>query len=218
MPTLTAENLADLARAGSPNREIEAALGRDMTADERVTVDRARVVARLQKARKRQERKAAKVPEADPATLLQPMADHVAQDVLSGILGITDRQIRKLAARNVLSRAGRGHYPWPKVVQEYCAFLRGGEEADAEKLKIRELELKCQMLEQKLHDRRTATEAEIISRCWGEVQDCLAEYRAALHRVAALSEPYRKTLNTILGQAIETVNSHTPTRVPDGGC
>jgi len=152
---------------------------------------------------------------ADPAKMLQPMPDHIATDMLSGILNISDRQIRKLSARGVLSKAGRGHYPWPKVVHEYLTFLRGGEEADAERLKVRELELKCQMLEQKLHDRRTATEAEIEARCWAEVQDCLAEYRAALHRVASLSDPYRKTLNTILDQAIANVDAHKPAGVPD---
>ena len=58
MPTLTHDQLAALARTGALNREIEAALGRAMTPDERAVVDRARVLWRLSREAKRHKAKA----------------------------------------------------------------------------------------------------------------------------------------------------------------
>jgi hypothetical protein len=57
MPTLTHDQLAALARTGALNREIEASLGRGMTADERAVVDRARVLWRLSREAKRHKAK-----------------------------------------------------------------------------------------------------------------------------------------------------------------
>jgi len=54
MARMTNEQLGTLAQAGASNREIEAALGHRMTEGERLTVDRARVVARLRKQQKMQ--------------------------------------------------------------------------------------------------------------------------------------------------------------------
>ena len=49
MPEMTKEQLVALAQSGATNREIEATLGRPMTAAERIAVDKARVVGKLQK-------------------------------------------------------------------------------------------------------------------------------------------------------------------------
>lgn len=54
MPALTAEQISALAQAGSSNTEIRAALGRDISPDEKNTIDRARVVWRLRRAQKKQ--------------------------------------------------------------------------------------------------------------------------------------------------------------------
>jgi hypothetical protein len=53
MPDLTNDQLSALAQTGALNREIEAALGREMTEEERAVVDRARVVWRLKRKAKR---------------------------------------------------------------------------------------------------------------------------------------------------------------------
>lgn len=53
MPDLTHDQLSALAQTGALNREIEAALGREMTEAERAVVDRARVVWRLKRKAKR---------------------------------------------------------------------------------------------------------------------------------------------------------------------
>jgi hypothetical protein len=53
VPTLTNDQLSALAQTGALNREIEAALGREMTDAERAIVDRARVVWRLKRKAKR---------------------------------------------------------------------------------------------------------------------------------------------------------------------
>jgi hypothetical protein len=50
MPDLTAEQLYSLAQTGALNRELVAALGRDMTPAERAIVDRARIAWRLKRA------------------------------------------------------------------------------------------------------------------------------------------------------------------------
>lgn len=57
MPTLTHDQLSALAKTGALNREIEAALGRAMTPDERTIVDRARVLWRLSREAKRHKAK-----------------------------------------------------------------------------------------------------------------------------------------------------------------
>lgn len=54
MPDLPQDKLAALATAGAPNRQIEAALGRQMTAEERAVVDRARLLDRLRKRAKKE--------------------------------------------------------------------------------------------------------------------------------------------------------------------
>ena len=133
-------------------------------------------------------------------------ASFVGQDVLAGILGITDRRIRQLAGQGVLTKAGRGHYPWPGVVEQYCNYLRGGGEKDTSKLKERELELKCKRLEQTISEYDMARRDDIEADCWSEVADILAEYKSVITRMPVTDEQ-RDKMNDLLTEAVERVET-----------
>lgn len=146
--------------------------------------------------------------------MLQLKPCHVGQDVLSQILGITDRRIRQLAGQGILLKAARGHYPFPAVVSQYCDYLRSGGEGGNERLKNRELELKCKRLEQTIAEYDTQRREDVESECWSEVRDILSEYKRELER-AAIDEATRGVLNTILAEAVQRVeNSRADKKLP----
>jgi len=142
--------------------------------------------------------------------LARAIPEVIGQDVLSGILGISKRRIQQLAAQGHLTKAERGHYPWPKAVHEYCTFLRGKEELDTHQLKARQLELQNKVLEQKLHDQRREIVAEVQDREWAQMIDCLAEFRNLMQRIA-VDEEQRKLLDETLRQATENAKQRRPT-------
>jgi len=146
-------------------------------------------------------------PEPAPLQLLAvDAAQFVGGDVLAGIVGLTDRRIRQLAGQGILTRAGRGHYPWPAVVEQYCNYLRSGGEGSSERLKNRELELKCKRLEQVILTFEERRRDEIAGECWEEVQDFLAEYKSELVRLPFDADQLA-VLNNALDKAIANVDA-----------
>jgi len=145
----------------------------------------------------------------------QEATETIGQDALAGILGISARQIRNLAANGTLTKSERGHYPWPKAVHEYCAFLRGGEQHNESAVRLRETKLRCQVLEQKIRDTKDAIIEETKAKDWQQVQDCLAAYRGELMR-AAVTEPVRAVLNAAIARAVESVNAQAAKSISDG--
>jgi len=97
LPTLTHDQLAALARSGVTNRGIEATLGRAMTADERAAVDRARVVAQLQREVRR-----SKAPKSNA----QRQAEHVARRSEIGPIPPPKDPARREACRLDMLRFG----------------------------------------------------------------------------------------------------------------
>ena len=147
--------------------------------------------------------------EYDGKSLYKSSAKFVGQDMLAGILGITPRRIRQLAAQGLLTKAGRGHYPWPRAAAQYCDYLRNNSEGTADKLKTRELELKCQKLEQTITERDREQHDTIERDCWEQVQDFLAEYQTRITRLK-LTNQQLEDLNEALSEAIENVRTrHT---------
>jgi hypothetical protein len=108
MPSLPQHEIAALASAGAPNRQIEAALGRRMTPAERDAVDRARLVATLK-------RKAAK---AKPSTPPDPTE--------------IDMDIEKLLekdALNIIAKANSGKTLSKQEKEFYAEYYRARGEA-----------------------------------------------------------------------------------------
>ena len=130
---------------------------------------------------------------------------HVAQDQLAQVLGITARRIRQLAGQGILTKAGRGHYPFPAAIAEYCEYLRhSGVKGGS--LKERELQLKCEKLEQDIHKRREEIAEEERLRITGDIADGLQEIRAAYGRLK-LNKKTAATLKKAFERAIEKIKN-----------
>lgn len=130
---------------------------------------------------------------------------HVGQDYLSQILGITDRRIRQLASQGVINKVSKGHYPFPRAVAEYCEYLRHGG-GGGSTLKERELQLKCEKLEQDINQRRERIAEEERQRITGDLVDGLQEIRSAYLRMK-LNKATVDKLKRAFERAIEKINN-----------
>jgi hypothetical protein len=92
-------------------------------------------------------------------------------------------------------------------VQEYCTHLRNLATADTHTdLRNRELELKCQRLEQQLAMNEATTREEMINAGMELVADAMGEYRARLQAWAG-DDAAREPLNRLIAESIEIVKA-----------
>ncbi len=132
---------------------------------------------------------------------------------LAALLGMTTRRVQQLVDEGVITKQARGVYPLPDAVVQYCTHQRNELEKKmgtpakggipAQKLKERELELKCQVLEQRVTEQREVIAEEVRTAYAEEMVEALSVIQGAYAKLKLpkkYNEPLRKAFASAITQ------------------
>lgn len=132
------------------------------------------------------------------------LPDFANPETIGRLLGVSIRRVHQLAEDGIIKRYDQGRFPLPETVAEYIAHLKTGT-GGGKSLKERELELKCEKLEQDIHRRREEIENETSEKIKGDIVEGLQIIRDAYMRLK-LSKATTDKLMSAFDKALGKIN------------